>query len=613
MVVEGDAAGGGGGDGGVEFRWLQEGEEESQVAMAMVAVPAGAGPATGEGSAVAGGGVGGVGVAGGGVVGSHNGVKLLSRKRNLKLPRVSGEPTVRSLQAQVKRLEQQREFLSLLRPVLALDVPDVGAAYADVELQACDGSPVYAHKAVLAAKSKEFHAAFRANADVKVIEVSEMTPQELKVFVTFLYTGSISNNITLECMPTFFRAAEKYKVQFLADICEDTLLSNISRENAITTFDIAKKHCSSSVREAVLMKAMKMGEISTYDEYKHYTQKDPGLLLELYEQLSERIGPLLAKRRRISTDIGTSEQDLVNNTFIIYDGCDGKSDSDDENSEDHLQADEREMKPENEIAPGEAMLLNGSSRDGGNGGSSGGGGVFWQGGPPIPPQHNRSFAAGYDPTRVPGPRPTYEGQMIPAAYGVPPFMPSMHMSGSLPRGGFAGAVVQGAPGMMERSVGGDELMVQETRGKKLPIDAQAKIEGRRGQNWTNCEVEALIALRGEMHEEFERNKQKQGVNTWNKLHSRMLAVCRGFRKSANACKKKYSILYNEYKKDRECTKDINNEGLVAGGLPRSKKCAFFDQMDMWYQNRPRLKVDANQGEHLDSPCTSADDAELKEE
>ena len=64
---------------------------------------------------------------------------------------------------------------------------------------------------------------------------------------------------------------------------------------------------------------------------------------------------------------------------------------------------------------------------------------------------------------------------------------------------------------MERGVGGDELLVQETRGKKLPLDSQAKIEGRRGQNWTNSEVEALIALRGEMHEEFERNKQKQGT------------------------------------------------------------------------------------------------------
>ena len=55
----------------------------------------------------------------------------------------------------------------------------------------------------------------------------------------------------------------------------------------------------------------------------------------------------------LCADIGTSEQDLVNNTFILYDGCDGKSDSDDENSEDHLHADEREIKPENEIASGE--------------------------------------------------------------------------------------------------------------------------------------------------------------------------------------------------------------------------------------------------------------------
>lgn len=60
----------------------------------------------------------------------------------------------------------------------------------------------------------------------------------------------------------------------------------------------------------------------------------------------------------VHADIGTSEQELVNNTFILYDGCDGKSDSDDENSEDHLQTDEREMKPENEIAPGKLTRLN---------------------------------------------------------------------------------------------------------------------------------------------------------------------------------------------------------------------------------------------------------------
>lgn len=77
------------------------------------------------------------------------------------------------------------------------------------------------------------------------------------------------------------------------------------------------------------------------------------------------------------------------------------------------------------------MLLNGSSRDGGNGCSSAGGGVFWQGGQPIPPQHGRTYSAGYD--RAPGPRPTYDGQMMSPAYVVPPYLSPMHMGGSLPR------------------------------------------------------------------------------------------------------------------------------------------------------------------------------------
>jgi hypothetical protein len=104
-----------------------------------------------------------------------------------------------------------------------------------------------------------------------------------------------------------------------------------------------------------------------------------------------------------------------------------------------------------------------------------------------------------------------------------------------------------------------------------------------------------------------------GVNTWNKLHVRMLNECRGFRKSANACKKKYSILYNEYKKDRDCAKEIENDTLATGSINRTKKCAFFEQMDMWHQNRPRCKVDANRGDTLESPCTSAEDVELKDE
>lgn len=97
-------------------------------------------------------------------------------------------------------------------------------------------------------------------------------------------------------MLIFFCVVEKYKVQFLVEVCEDILLLNILRENVIMIFDIVKKYCLSFVKEVVLMKVMKMGEILIYDEYKYYIQKDLGLLLELYEQLLEWIGFLFVKR-----------------------------------------------------------------------------------------------------------------------------------------------------------------------------------------------------------------------------------------------------------------------------------------------------------------------------
>lgn len=78
-------------------------------------------------------------------------VKLLSKKRNL---RIRPSDTVKGLKAQVKRLERQREFLSLWKPDSGVG-SDVDASYVDVELQACDGSPVYAHKAMLV--SVPFH------------------------------------------------------------------------------------------------------------------------------------------------------------------------------------------------------------------------------------------------------------------------------------------------------------------------------------------------------------------------------------------------------------------------------------------------------------------------
>jgi hypothetical protein len=149
-------------------------------------------------------------------------------------------------------------------------------------------------------RSKDFETLLLMDPSTKVIEVPEMTGDQLRVFVSFFYTGEISANDLLHHTTAFLLAADKYKVPYLGAVCEDALIANLSRQNAITTFDIVKNHCSDATKEAVLKKAMKMGELSQYEEYKLYTTKNPALLLELYEQLSEPIESTPTKKHRVA-------------------------------------------------------------------------------------------------------------------------------------------------------------------------------------------------------------------------------------------------------------------------------------------------------------------------
>lgn len=74
-------------------------------------------------------------------------VHLLNKKRSTRISAASSD-SVQSLKAQVKRLEKQREFLTLWKADV-LNGFNLEASYVDVKLQACDGTPVFAHKAVL--------------------------------------------------------------------------------------------------------------------------------------------------------------------------------------------------------------------------------------------------------------------------------------------------------------------------------------------------------------------------------------------------------------------------------------------------------------------------------
>ncbi|CAM6054098.1 unnamed protein product [Sphagnum tenellum] len=117
-------------------------------------------------------------------------------------------------------------------------------------------------------------------------------------------------------------------------------------------------------------------------------------------------------------------------------------------------------------------------------------------GPPRPPQHGQTFPLGYNKgVYNQGHRPPFYGQLVPSPpFVVPPFLPVMYPSGSLPRD-LAGAALPRSPGQAERPPSTTEEHIVQGKPKRKKLSKhQAKVEGRR--NWTTAEVEALISLRG---------------------------------------------------------------------------------------------------------------------
>ena len=73
---------------------------------------------------------------------------LVKRRDNLKVRARAAAGVVAGLRAQVKELEQQRDFLVSWKAEM-FSGADVEGSFVDVEFQGLDGDRVHAHKAVL--------------------------------------------------------------------------------------------------------------------------------------------------------------------------------------------------------------------------------------------------------------------------------------------------------------------------------------------------------------------------------------------------------------------------------------------------------------------------------
>ena len=68
-----------------------------------------------------------------------------------------------------------------------------------------------------------------------------------------------------------------------------------------------------------------------------------------------------------------------------------------------------------------------------------------------------------------------------------------------------------------------------------------------------------------------RAQRCAGVDNWSRLHTKLASLCFDFTKDSEACRKKWSTIYNDYKEDKAMN--------MRSGSQRSEKCRWFQLVD----------------------------------
>lgn len=180
-----------------------------------------------------------------------------------------------------------------------------GPCYTDVVLVAASESgpagpavPVPAHKAVLVSRSPVFKAMLDNEMEESrsgTIKISDVSYDALRAFVNYLYTAEACLDEQLAC--DLLELAEKYQVKHLKAYCEKFLVSKLNWDNSVVNYAFAHQHNAKQLLEAALsLITDNMDKLTKCEEYRELVEKDPRLVVEIYEAyLSKQVNTAALK------------------------------------------------------------------------------------------------------------------------------------------------------------------------------------------------------------------------------------------------------------------------------------------------------------------------------
>ena len=154
--------------------------------------------------------------------------------------------------------------------------------FVDVKI-VCNEKTFDGHKAVLSCRSEVFKTIIRnkslteKQAAVMEINENDFNSETMEQVLFYFYHGSVKDNEMINT--DLLRAADKYEVVGLVDICADNLESNLSMENALDVLVAAELTNQKALFEsAAKFVKEKPGKKKKTGAYKEMAEKDTKII-----------------------------------------------------------------------------------------------------------------------------------------------------------------------------------------------------------------------------------------------------------------------------------------------------------------------------------------------
>ncbi|CAN6171580.1 unnamed protein product [Urochloa humidicola] len=156
--------------------------------------------------------------------------------------------------------------------------------------RAPDTPAVPAHRVILASRSPVFRAMLENEMEESrsgIIKIYDVSYDVLRAFVHYMYTAEAL--LDEQMASDLLVLAEKYEVKHLKFYCEKFITSKVNNDNAIAYYAFAHRHSAKQLLEASLSMLMdNMSTLADRKEYKDLVEKDPRLIVEIYEAYLNR-------------------------------------------------------------------------------------------------------------------------------------------------------------------------------------------------------------------------------------------------------------------------------------------------------------------------------------